>query len=301
MTRTLIDPKLNARLERDGFVTVPGVIEPAMASRLRDQYGELHGWHGQGFEPDLQNPDCGYRKRVSALLAERLDEFVGGLFVDHEPFLRNFLCKWPGLDSELYLHQDWTYVDERVGQRSHVVWIALQDVTGHNGQLRVLRGSHRIDGMPRGTDLDAPWMSHQSVIRARLESVPVQAGDAVVFDNALVHCSYSNNTDLPRVVAAIGMRRSGTPLIYWRRVGPSGAERRDVTEEFFLTYTPTGLMQEPPAEPVSESCPIERLDLDAEGLAANLDDTVRTGMRPTVRLGRWISAHGPSSWQSTGR
>ena len=163
----------------------------------------------------------------------------------------------------------------------------MDAVTLHNGQLQVLRGSHRVDAMVRGTGLEAPWMSCEEVIRRRLESVPVRAGDAVVFDNALVHCSYPNHTDAPRLVAAVGMRPRGEPLVYWRSAGDGAAQRRDVDEEFFLCHTPTGLLVEPPPEPVLETAEDGAVQLDAPELAALLDDLARSHARPAARLRRW--------------
>ena len=269
-SRVLVDRRWDSQLRRDGFVKVRLDVGAAVEP-LRARYRELRGWTGTGFEPDLLNDDFGYRRAASETLAAALDGAASGLFVDHVPFLRNYLCKWPGADSELYLHRDWTYVDERVGHRSFVVWIPLEDVAGHNGQLRVLRRSHRLDDLQRGTSLEASWIDHDEVIRERLESVPVRLGEAIVFDNSLVHCSFPNHTDQPRLVAAVGLRPSSAPLIYWRR-GPDGlAHRYDVDDDFFLTMTPPGLMAMPPALPVAETAPVATLDLTPGQLAARLD------------------------------
>ena len=203
------------------------VIDAAAARRLRDEFFRLRGVAGNGFHSDLVVEDPAYREAADRVLAEALDASAAALFEDHEPFLRSFLCKYPGEESSLYLHQDWMYVDERTGERTHAVWIALDDITGHNGQLRVLRGSHRLDDRPRGSDLIAPWIHAEGLVEPRLLSVPVPAGHGVVFDNALVHSSYPNNTSEPRLAVAIGLRRRGTPLVHFRRSPNGHADRYD--------------------------------------------------------------------------
>jgi len=281
VTATLLDRKADAALHRDGFVVVPGFAAD-VAGELRDGFGELHGWEGEGFHADLTVDDGGYRRATSDRIGATLDQRAAALFVAHQPFLRNYVCKFPGADSELYLHRDWMYVDERRSGRTYVVWTALEDITGHNGQLRVLRGSHRLDDSLRGTELVAPWIQLEDVIRARLEAIPVRAGDAVVFDNGLVHCSYPNHTDRPRVVAAVALRPVGAPLVHFRRVdGGTDAERYDVDADWFLDALPVELLAAAPDLRVVEVVPDDQLHLDADELARRL--TPRRGLLARVR------------------
>ena len=241
----LTDAAADTRLRRDGFVVHP-LLTAAEAAELRECYGDLHGWAGTGFEVDVSNADLAYRSTASALLGERLDDRVARCFRGYEPYLRAFICKWPGAHSELNLHQDWMYIDESAGDRSYVVWIALQDVTGHEGQVQLVRNSHRLRSEPRGTMLTAPWVDAPSVSEGRLLTVPIRAGDALIMDNALLHCSLPNHTSTPRVAAAIGMRPAGLPLVHYRRVDEYSAARYDVDDEFFLTVTPAQLLDAPP-------------------------------------------------------
>jgi ectoine hydroxylase-related dioxygenase (phytanoyl-CoA dioxygenase family) len=265
----LVDPEADRRLRRDGFTRVP-LLDDATVAELHDLYGTLHGWSGAGFEPDLANTDTHYRRESSARIARLLDERVGSLFVDHLPYLRTFLCKWPGDDSALNLHRDWMYVDERSGEHSYVVWIPLVDVTTENGPLQVLRHSHRVDPMLRGTHLNASWVEDETYVRPRLLTIPARAGDAVILDNQLVHCSTPNRSSVPRPVTAVGMRRRGAPLVYFRRIDDQTAARYDVDEEFFLTYTPQRLMDSAPELPVVETVPIGDAHLDGAEVVSRL-------------------------------
>ena len=253
----VVDPRVAAQLETDGFAVVPfpGVSE--VLEQLRSLYGEAHGWVGSGFEADLTNGDREYRRRVSDGLSAVLDPLVAGLFVDMVPFLRVFLCKWPGPGSDLYLHRDWMYVDERRGGRTFVVWIPLQDVDDSNGSLQVLPSSHLADGSLRGTHLNAGWVSDDDLVRPHLTVVHARAGEAVIMDNALVHCSLPNHGVEPRLVAAIGVRPADSPLVHFVRSDAEHALRVDVDEDFFLTVTPQELMANgtdlPPAEMIEIS------------------------------------------------
>jgi ectoine hydroxylase-related dioxygenase (phytanoyl-CoA dioxygenase family) len=284
----LRETALDLRLRRDGFVKFP-LIDRASAERLREQYGTLHGWQGSGFEADLTNPDAAYRRRVSEMLGKSLDEVVGDHFADFDPYTRVYLCKWPGQGSDLYLHRDWMYVDEESGDRSYVVWIALQDVTAEEGQIQVLRHSHRIDRMLRGTHLNAEWIQHEEVIRERLLTVPVSAGEALVMDNGLVHCSLANHGGEPRVVAAVGMRPREANLVHYMRRDERTAARLAVDEDFFLSRTPGDLMAAAPPEG-AVTVPTAERPLSASDLVKRLNTSPLTlldnARRFTSRLAR---------------
>lgn len=266
----LTDPDLDRRLRRDGFVTFPLISETA-AEALRAEFGRMRGWDGEGFQSDLVLDDPEYRREVQRVVGAAVDGPVGDHFRAHTPFLRSFLVKFPGGESNLYIHRDWMYVDEDLGHRTYAAWVALEDITGHNGQLRVLRGSHELDPMLRGTDLIAPWLRHSDVIDERFLSVPVRAGECVVFDNRLVHASFPNHTDTPRVAVAVGLKPVDVGLVHYRRIAADVAARFDVDEDFFCTVTPQGLLAAAPQMDPSEELVIRIEDMDAGDLARRLD------------------------------
>lgn len=265
-----MDPEADRRLKRDGFVKVR-VLEPHVAAALRARYESLGPAEGAGFISDFVRTDLDYRRAADDAIADVLDAPSRALFTTHEPFMHNFLCKYPGSDSSLYLHRDWMYVDERAGDRTYAVWVALEDITGDNGQLRVLRGSHEIERDLRGTDLVASWIDQADVLEPRLLSVPVAAGEGLVFDNGLVHSSYPNHTERPRLAAAVGMRPTGVPLVHFRRIEAHRAVRYDVTAEFFLEETPQGLMAEAPLLDPAEEIHLPASTIDRGELVRRLD------------------------------
>ncbi len=250
--QVLVDPEADEALRRDGFAVIDLPQAAELAAELSNFYAREHGLGGSGFEPDLVNPDLDYRRGVSDRLSADFDAMASDLFIDYDPFLRVFLAKWPGPQSDLYLHRDWMYVDERTSGHTYVVWIPLCHVDERNGPLQVLRGSHLIDDSPRGTNLNAPWINHHDVVVPRLEAVTAQLGQAVVLDNALVHSSLPNESDDLRLVAAVGMRPSGAQLIHFLRADDETAWRFDIDESFLMTSTPQGLLAEPPDLPVVE-------------------------------------------------
>lgn len=133
-------------------------------------------------------------------LGERLCAALGidalVLFHDH------ILIKPPGGD-DMQWHQDFSYLPiDRGG--GVTLWIALDDITEHNGCLYYLFGSHT------GGELRAAWgLSGADDPRAELPPIavaddepgvaaPTAAGCAVAHHTFLLHRSPANHSDKPR-------------------------------------------------------------------------------------------------------
>ena len=270
----LADPVLDHRLRRDGFVRVP-LLAAEAAAELREEFGRLHGWAGEGFEVDFWSPDLQYRRAASAAISAIADEPLRRLFAGYDPFLRNFLVKWPGPREPDGFpegpHRDWMYTDERAGVSSFVAWIALEDVVGANGQLRVARGSHHLDERLRGTNIATPWLEHTDVWGPRMLAVPARAGEAIITHSATVHGSHANFGTEPRVAMAVAVRPQGAGLVHYRSIDEQRAARFDVDEEWFLAQSAPDLLDRPPDLPVAEVVAIAGLDLSPRELARRLD------------------------------
>lgn len=287
------DHAVERRLRRDGFATIR-LLDASDALALRDSFGRLHGWEGEGFQVDFWHDDTGYRRAAAAAIASATDDALGRAFVGQQPFARNFVVKWPGEVSMTAFpqgpHRDWAYTDEADGVRSWTVWLALEDIDGDNGQLQVARGSHRLDRMTRGTNLKAAWLDHDDVWRPRLSTVPLRAGEAVILDAAVVHCSLANLTDRPRVAATMAVRPVGSALVHFRRRDDLMADRFEIDEDFFVTQTAEGLAAAPPS-PVSDgSVPIATSTMTPRQLALRLDARPLALLHHARRLARRADA-----------
>jgi hypothetical protein len=161
------------------------------------------------------------------------------------------------------------FVDERSGASTYAVWIALEDITRHNGQLRVLRGSQRLDRSYRCSQLPPEWLQHHEVIEDRLESIPLRAGECVVLNDRVVRAAYANNTDRPRVVAAVSMAAAGAQLSHFQPIGTDEVKRVDVSPTFFSQFAVTTWESE--HDPAAEFITVRRAQLRADELAARLD------------------------------
>jgi hypothetical protein len=247
------------------------LIAPDEAAVILAEFHRLRGESGAGFDADLNRSDPEYRRTVTEFADARLGHVMRALFVDYEPFLWTYLCKWPGELEDLDLHRDWWFVDERAGLRSFSVWLALQDVGPDNGPLKILPYTHLLATEPTGTHLAPAWLGRAKTFEDRMVTVPVAAGHAIVMDHALAHGSHRNTSGRPRVALGCALRPAGAGLVHMRRRDQSTAVRYDVDPDFFLTHTPQELMDRPPALHPSEALVDISGRADDGALAERLD------------------------------
>ena len=109
--------------------------------------------------------------------------------------------------------------------------------------MRLVPGSHRFSGYVRGWGYaleEGPVAAALSEIQARAVSIPLQAGEALIWNPGLVHASHANEAEAARVVlsvtlaqpdaefiqpVAISGARGGLPSLLGRRPGRRPARR----------------------------------------------------------------------------
>lgn len=293
--RTLLDPDRQAEFERVGYLTLT-TLDGAVVDRLRAIYDELFPEALSGFIPTYAVATPDVKAKANELVQAVLVPELEPLFDRHKPFNSSFLMKYPGDDSALPLHQDTCYVDERVF-RSAVAWVALDDADDDldNGPLQVIPGSHRFDRLPRGTQT---WWPYDEVTGFAQEhcvvSLPVRRGDVLVMDNALIHCSFPNRSDAPRLAVAISMAPREAGLIHAVGHQDATVSIHDVDEQFFVEHSPytlqaTGL---PETYPRREVRPIDFRQLtpaDLAELCGLPDDVVPEEPVPAEAVGEPVA------------
>ncbi|MBC7988593.1 MAG: phytanoyl-CoA dioxygenase family protein [Luteimonas sp.] len=202
---------LKDQLDRDGFVRVPGVIDPvtidtlllrAQATLFRATQAERDAVKSTGSLIHLSDhPEyadiIGYPPLIALLrtLDASDPRWTGG-----------FLISKPAGGPPLFWHQDWWGWTEpesyAVRPQQWFAMIYLTDTTPENGCLRVIPGTHRRDhplhhleaahseALQRFQNPDDPvYGSHPDEV-----PVPVRAGDVLIGDARLIHGAYGNRT-----------------------------------------------------------------------------------------------------------
>lgn len=245
-------------LEHEGFTTTPLLdAEELAAARAL--------WEGLAVDPDLAyyttnvHEDRATARRIDLALKDILGPGAARALPGHEPFLAAFILKGAH-GGEVGLHPDWTYTDERE-HRAVLFWCPLVDTDTANGTLYVIpRSHHWVHGLRGSGDFPSPVDGvAETLVRTRTVSVPLRAGEAIVYDAAILHGSAPSRSGRPRPAAALAVAPRGAPLVHFHRE-PGGPVEGFLIDESYYTTEPHAVRPHGAAaiEPWDE--PVRRID-----------------------------------------
>jgi hypothetical protein len=201
MRPIFFDTEFQAAFERDGYVILPFLNEEEIRD-LRRQYESLDRDLNKGFHATMHSSLPDYRRKVSRLIAGVFKPKADRLLDRFVPLVANYTVKEPGPESFFDFHLDWNMVDER-RFLSLTIWCPLEDTNPENGNLWVMKGSHKLGNTIRcGPGLYLyPCDTAPEEVKEKYEKVvlSMKAGTAVIYDHRLFHGSPPNMTGKARI------------------------------------------------------------------------------------------------------
>ncbi len=233
------DSALEARFVRDGYVVCELLGDGALA-RLRAAHRPPADIAELPFYSSAMSADFDYRRRASAAIKAAVRPRLEELLIGVEPIYGQFFDKRPDdKESEVHIHQDWSFVDES-RHRSVTVWCPLVDTDETSGCLAVVPGSQMLNPRPRGYVDRFPYPDLAPLlIKEYSVHLPVRAGEAVLFDQRLFHWSRPNLGPGRRPAVQCLCASTGCPLLYPHadeQVHPGEVELFEVDAMFFTEF-----------------------------------------------------------------
>jgi len=234
--KIFLDQALQSEFEKKGFVRFPFLTNDEV-DNLKEFYAQNPSVFEKGFHPTMFNPDIDYRIKMDEKIREITQPKLDLFLERYRALYGNFMLKEPGEESAMKLHQDWTYVDENKSQ-SLAIWFPLIDLNDTNGVLQLISGSQHINNIIRGPGIFEPYNEvHNYLIENCLESVYLKAGEAIVWDHRVLHCSPPNLSSDKRIsVTAILVPKEEEVFHYWQADELSRIEKFSVNNDFFMNY-----------------------------------------------------------------
>jgi len=249
MTPILSSVGLQENLDNLGFA----VIDLIAAGRIGD-FLALFDRHRpglptvNGFHITMEHSAEAVRTAVSQELIDMACNELNHAFVNFKIFQSSFIIKESGRDdNEVPLHQDWTFVDEDAGHRSYTVWVALTDITHEMGTVGVISGSHRELKHVRYSPNDRYAYRDRMLAHAegrQLDRIELKAGQALIWDHALIHASTPNRSGKERINLSFAMTDRDCGLRHcWLSPRTGLIEVFDVPDDFYGRNNSTTLQQ----------------------------------------------------------
>ena len=198
MMKVFKNDSLQEEFEKNGYVIVPFYNQEDI-DELINLYAELHPVDETGFFPSTFSQDKQYRNTADQEIRRIGLKRIQELCEDFKVVCGSFIVKFPGPKSIMNVHQDMTLVDESKYTGINI-WCPLIDLNESNGSLWILPGSHRLFPTYRGSTIPDIYEKVKDEIIACMSPLFLKAGQAVIFDQSVIHYSPPNESNEKRIV-----------------------------------------------------------------------------------------------------
>ena len=211
--RVFKDEELADVIHKRGFAILPWIDEEAI-SRLRDIYNAEHDINvsNGGMFYTMYSRDLDYRLCVNEEIGNVLKPILQEHFKDYKNIVNSFVVKAAGKESEFYVHQDTTALDEfKFSPLS--LWIPLHEINERNGALAIIEKTHWFFSPFRGVSFRFPFKGILNTVRKYLKPIYMKKGDVLLFDPRIIHNSMANSSGEDRVAIICGVFDQEAELI----------------------------------------------------------------------------------------
>ncbi|MBS1625942.1 MAG: phytanoyl-CoA dioxygenase family protein [Bacteroidetes bacterium] len=229
-----------AFFEKNGYVILP-FYDPAEISELEALYHELHPRDEHGFFPSTFSHDKNYRLTADREIRRICQRGIDLYCRDVKVMCGAFIVKTPGPESAMCVHQDMSLVDESRYTGINI-WVPLCDLSVTNGTLFVLPGSHRLMPTYRGSSIPEFFAPVMDDMIDYMVPVEIKAGEAVFFDQSIIHYSPPNYSEHIRIVTNTYFTHKDAAFrtYYWDEAYGGRVEAFAQNDSFMLDFEQFG-------------------------------------------------------------
>lgn len=206
---------LQKKFNEQGFVIVP-FINDTTINNLNDIYKKCYPKGVDGFFSTTFANNISHREKVNRSIKEECLDRLNQLFIDYKVLFSSFIVKAPGKKSELIMHQDMTLVDENLFAGINV-WCPMIDLDNINGAIEILPKSHRFFKTYRGSSIPDIYDNVVEEVKSLLVPQYLKAGEALIFDQSIIHYSPPNLSQIERPVinTFVAHAEAKIKICYW--------------------------------------------------------------------------------------
>jgi ectoine hydroxylase-related dioxygenase (phytanoyl-CoA dioxygenase family) len=209
------DKLLQQQFNDNGYVVVPFINESAV-ERLLTTYKQFYPDGVKGFFSTTFANNKEHRAGVNEAIKKNCLDKIDIIFQDYKIMFSSFIVKAPDQSSELIMHQDMTLVDENKYSGVNI-WCPLIDLNSTNGAIQLIPKSHRFYKTYRGSTLPDIYDNVKTEIKSLMQPLYLKKGEAVIFDQSIIHYSPANlsNEERPVINTFITSKEARIQICYW--------------------------------------------------------------------------------------
>jgi hypothetical protein len=180
-----------------------------------------------GLDQSFCTTDADYRKRVDALGAAAIEQPLLALLRGYRLVASGAMIKLAG-GSAMAIHRDRHVLADPEGVIVNA-WCPLVDMAVGLGNLALLPGSHRL-GNIETNGVHRFYEPYGDRLKPLCVSFPLEAGEAVLFDNRVLHWSHPNERQTARPVLRCVAAPAEGQLVFYRPDAASGGRRFELLD-----------------------------------------------------------------------
>lgn len=214
MRKVFTDHTKEEELVREGCVVVQSLFDPETIKKCWHLFTYTDGLYSTERYNTLDVDNNNIRETVYEELHKIIGEKIKSLLDDYKFIGFNFAIK-KAHGSAFHPHLDDMHVES--GKRGINVWIPLVDVKPENGALYIVKKSHLFPIPIRGMGMPFPFKGLERLIDKHATFFSLKVGDALFFDDRVIHGSQANQTseDRPAIITGL-IPKESNPIIYLR-------------------------------------------------------------------------------------
>lgn len=193
-------PEIEEKFVRDGFVVVRLMAEDdarRIAEQCRAKLPAELPRHENVTYIYTDEPDLAWIEEIAGPV---FDQGMMPLLPDMQRLHPSVIAK-PAGERPVPPHVHPIFTLEQGGS-TVFCWCALEDMTEANGVMQVLPGSHKLFPTMPMFGREPYFLKAWDIVESRMEPVYLKAGEAMLFDESLIHSSTANTTSRDRIALA---------------------------------------------------------------------------------------------------
>ena len=230
--KTTISQEQITQYQKDGFIHIPGFLDPAEVVELKGAVVETarsmgtKKMAGKGLDWEDKGEDYYSKVFTQRLNLWKINDTIKRYMLN--PGLGKMACQLEGLEGIRVWH-DQTLIKEPFGnptswhldnpywsfssRHSISVWIALEDATPYNGCMCFIPGTHRLatfDNSGIGQNMADLFKLYPKMAEIDPVPVPMKAGDCSFHNGLTAHGAGANMTRGRRIAMTCGYMPEGS-------------------------------------------------------------------------------------------
>ena len=194
------DEKLEAQLNEEGYAVIDFLNKTEVeAFKLEyfKHFGQIDKTPGRF--TTLQYTNNLMKKQMHSFIVQTVNPAMCRHFKDFTIPVSLFYVKKAFTSGDIDLHADSSLLLNHQLEPHYAIWVPLIDVDASNGTLTVIPRSHKVNRAFFGGSFEGYHREHLEWLRQFEIPVKLKAGQAIIFDNNLLHNSTANTSAFNRL------------------------------------------------------------------------------------------------------